>query len=94
MCSAGFGRRWLRRVLIDGRYQGGGPPYGYLVADSGPHPPSAEEDAKFVGPTALDRTGAVCSPPMRDGAAIADASQQWLLLGLKDHLAVHRIRPA
>lgn len=26
------------QVLIDGRYQGGRPPYGYLVADAGPHP--------------------------------------------------------
>ncbi|MDX6283000.1 MAG: hypothetical protein QOH03_4071 [Kribbellaceae bacterium] len=26
------------QVLIDGRYQGGRPPYGYLVADGGPHP--------------------------------------------------------
>lgn len=26
------------QVLIHGRYQGGRPPYGYLVADAGPHP--------------------------------------------------------
>ncbi|MFF1819836.1 recombinase family protein [Kribbella sp. NPDC058245] len=26
------------QVLIDGRYQGGRPPYGYLVVDGGPHP--------------------------------------------------------
>lgn len=26
------------QVLIDGRYQGGRAPYGYLVADGGPHP--------------------------------------------------------
>jgi hypothetical protein len=28
----------VAQVLIDGRYQGGRPPDGYLVADSGPHP--------------------------------------------------------
>ncbi|MEU0090765.1 PQQ-binding-like beta-propeller repeat protein [Kribbella sp. NPDC006257] len=54
---------------------------------------SKKEDAKFIGTVAVDRTGALCSPPMRDGAAIADVSDQWLLLGLKDHLAVHRIHP-
>ncbi|MGW6194828.1 recombinase family protein [Kribbella sp. NPDC055110] len=26
------------QVLIDGRYQGGRPPYGYVVVDGGPHP--------------------------------------------------------
>jgi hypothetical protein len=55
---------------------------------------SKRDDIKFTGTVALDRTGALCSPPMRDGAAIADVSQQWLVLGLKDHLAVHRISPA
>jgi hypothetical protein len=53
-----------------------------------------EEVIKYAGTVALDRTGAICSPPMKDGAAIADVTGDWLLLGLKDRLAVHRIRPA
>ncbi|WP_405059230.1 PQQ-like beta-propeller repeat protein [Kribbella sp. NBC_01505] len=53
-----------------------------------------KEDVQFSGTVAVDRTGALCSFPMQDGAAIADVSHDWLVLGLKDHLAVHRISPA
>ncbi|MEV8371129.1 recombinase family protein [Kribbella sp. NPDC056861] len=37
------------QVLIDGRYQGGRPPYGYVVADGGvhPHPRKAQEGQRL-----------------------------------------------
>ncbi|TCC33229.1 recombinase family protein [Kribbella speibonae] len=47
------------QVLIDGRYQGGRPPYGYVVVDGGPHPhPRKAAEGQRLRVLAIDEVAA------------------------------------
>jgi hypothetical protein len=47
------------QVLIDGRYQGGRPPYGYVVVDGGPHPhPRKAQEGQRLRCLAIDEFAA------------------------------------
>jgi hypothetical protein len=38
LSSSASALRWASRALIEGRYLGGRPPYGYTLKDLGTHP--------------------------------------------------------
>jgi hypothetical protein len=53
------------------------------------------EDSEFQGVIAVDRTGAACTPAMRDATELAHVSQDWLVVARRQGYAeVHRISPA
>jgi site-specific DNA recombinase len=48
------------QAQMEGRYLGGRPPYGYLLADAGPHPnPAKAADGKRLHVLAIDKPAAV-----------------------------------